>query len=251
MKKQVIRGICCSLLLMVSGPQIFTESPLIISAARAQTLPHNTVVALRGNIVFGLGGDRYVFRDLSGDLVVKIDDDTWGMEVGPYDRIAIDGSLKRNDRIGQIELDVSVIRRAVGAPERGAQELEYLFIWPVTGRLTSPYGNRRSPLTGRRQFHTGIDISAPAGTPVRSAMSGRVITVSRDRVYGNYIVINHHSGFRTKYAHLSAASVRAGDYVETGQRIGDVGSTGLSTGPHLHFGVFINGATVNPRRFLR
>ena len=214
-------------------------------------MPHNTPLVLRGNIVFGLGEDRYVFRDFSGDLVVKIDDDTWGMEVGPFDRIEIDGSLNRDDRMGHIELDVQSIRRAPGTLERAALELEYLFIWPVIGRISSPYGNRRSPITGRQQFHTGIDITSPRGTPVRAAMSGRVITVTRNNVYGNYIVIGHHSGLRTMYAHLNTTRVRAGDYVETGQSIGDVGTTGISTGPHLHFGVFRNGVTVNPRSFLR
>jgi len=126
-----------------------------------------------------------------------------------------------------------------------------LFIWPVVGRITSPYGFRRCPFTGVRQFHTGIDIGAPTGTPVRAAMSGRVAHVGYDRVFGNMVIINHHSGFRTLYAHLSTIRVRPGAAVQTGERIGDVGSTGLSTGPHLHFTVFRHGATVNPRTLMR
>lgn len=127
-----------------------------------------------------------------------------------------------------------------------------LFIWPVNGAITSAYGYRRDPFNaGRRQFHTGIDIRGGHGTPVRAAMSGRVSQVGYDRVLGNYVIINHHSGYRTLYAHLSVIRTRTGANVSTGERIGDVGSTGLSTGPHLHFTVYKNGVTVNPRALMR
>jgi len=90
------------------------------------------------------------------------------------------------------------------------------------------------------------------GAPVRAAMAGRVIQVgSNDYSWGNFIIISHHSGYRTFYAHLSRTRVRVGAYVETGERIGDIGSTGLSTGPHLHFTVYKNGVTVNPRTLMR
>jgi murein DD-endopeptidase MepM/ murein hydrolase activator NlpD len=127
-----------------------------------------------------------------------------------------------------------------------------LFIWPVNGAITSPYGYRRDPFNpSRRTFHTGMDIRGSTGTPVRAAMSGRVSRVGYDRVLGNYVVINHHSDYRTVYAHLSVIRTRAGAYVGTGERIGDVGSTGLSTGPHLHFTVYKNGVTVNPRALMK
>jgi murein DD-endopeptidase MepM/ murein hydrolase activator NlpD len=126
-----------------------------------------------------------------------------------------------------------------------------LFIWPVTGRITSPYGYREWPFGGGRQFHTGIDIGAGMGTPVRAAMSGRVSAAGWDRVLGNYIMISHHSGYRTMYGHLSVIRVKTGAYVGTGERIGDVGSTGVSTGPHLHFTVYKNGALMNPRLLLK
>ncbi|MDR0513459.1 MAG: M23 family metallopeptidase [Treponema sp.] len=126
-----------------------------------------------------------------------------------------------------------------------------LFIWPTTGRITSPFGFRRSPFTGVRQFHGGIDIAAPRGTPVRAAMAGRITRVGYNNILGNYIIINHHSNFRTVYAHLHVVRVRTGDSVATGERIGDVGSTGLSTGPHLHFEVHRNGVRVNPRTLMR
>jgi murein DD-endopeptidase MepM/ murein hydrolase activator NlpD len=126
-----------------------------------------------------------------------------------------------------------------------------LFIWPASGYISSPYGFRRSPFTGVRQFHSGLDISSPMGNPVRAAMSGRVSAAGYDNVLGNYVAITHHSGYRTLYGHMSVVRVKAGAYVGTGERIGDIGSTGLSTGPHLHFTVFKNGITVNPRTLMR
>ncbi len=126
-----------------------------------------------------------------------------------------------------------------------------LFIWPVTSYITSSYGYRPNPFTGVHQFHTGLDIGAPMGTPIKAAMSGMVIATGYDNISGNHVVITHHSGYRTLYAHLSVIRVKAGSYVRTGDRIGDVGSTGLSTGPHLHFTVYKNGVTVNPRQLMK
>jgi murein DD-endopeptidase MepM/ murein hydrolase activator NlpD len=129
-----------------------------------------------------------------------------------------------------------------------------LFIWPISGpiTITSPYGYRIDPFnSGNRQFHTGIDIRGSAGTPIRAAMAGRVSQVGYDNVFGNYVVITHHSGYRTLYGHMSVIRTRAGAYVALGERIGDVGSTGLSTGPHLHFTVYKDGVLVNPRALIR
>jgi len=121
-----------------------------------------------------------------------------------------------------------------------------LFKWPVRGYISSRYGWRTSPFTGARQFHSGLDIAAPQGTPLRAAMAGRVSATGYDVNSGNYVVISHHSGYRTFYGHLDVIRVKAGEFVNEGQRIGDVGSTGLSTGSHVHFTVFKNGVTVNP-----
>jgi murein DD-endopeptidase MepM/ murein hydrolase activator NlpD len=127
-----------------------------------------------------------------------------------------------------------------------------LFIWPTAGRISSPYGYRIAPFAGVRMFHTGIDIAAPTGTPIKAAMAGRVTQVgTNDESWGNFVVISHHSGYRTFYAHMSVVRVKVGAYVETGGRIGDVGSTGLSTGPHVHFTVYKNGVTVNPLSLMR
>ncbi|MDR2181183.1 MAG: M23 family metallopeptidase [Treponema sp.] len=125
-----------------------------------------------------------------------------------------------------------------------------LFIWPVRGRLTSFYGYRRSPFTGGRSFHAGIDIAAFQGTPIKAAMAGRVLSVGWDNTYGNFIVVTHQGGYRTLYGHMSKTAAQNGAYVNVGDVIGYVGSTGQSTGPHLHFTVYKDGATVNPRPLL-
>jgi len=127
-----------------------------------------------------------------------------------------------------------------------------LFIWPIHGVITSPYGYRRDPFNGSRsQFHTGLDIRGSTGTPIKAAMAGRVSQVGYDNVLGNYVIINHHSGYRTLYGHMSVIRTRTGAYVAQGELVGEVGSTGLSTGPHLHFMVYKNGVTVNPRALMR
>jgi len=126
-----------------------------------------------------------------------------------------------------------------------------LFLWPTAGRISSPYGYRIAPFAGVRMFHTGVDIAAPMGSPIKAAMAGRVTQVGNDESWGNFVVISHHSGYRTFYAHMSVVRVKEGAYVETGGRIGDVGSTGLSTGPHVHFTVYKNGVTVNPLSLMR
>ena len=127
-----------------------------------------------------------------------------------------------------------------------------LFIWPCAGHISSNYGYRLSPFDGiTRQFHSGLDIGAPMGSAIKAAMAGRVSQVGFNDSLGNFVIITHHSGYRTLYAHMSKVRVTAGAYVETGQRIGDVGNTGLTTGPHLHFTVYKNGVTVNPRSLMK
>jgi len=126
-----------------------------------------------------------------------------------------------------------------------------LFAWPCAGYISSGYGYRASPFSGARQFHSGLDIGASHGAPVKAAMSGRISHVGYDDSFGNYVVVSHHSGYRTLYAHMSLVRTKAGAYVGTGERIGDVGTTGLSTGPHLHFTVYKNGVTVNPRSLMK
>jgi murein DD-endopeptidase MepM/ murein hydrolase activator NlpD len=120
------------------------------------------------------------------------------------------------------------------------------FSWPVTGTITSPFGWRSNPFGGAPDFHPGLDIAAPTGTTVTAAAGGTVIMAQWYGGYGNYISIDHGGGYSTGYGHLSAIYVANGQTVSRGQAIGAVGSTGASTGPHLHFEVRINGKAVDP-----
>ena len=126
-----------------------------------------------------------------------------------------------------------------------------LFIYPLKGaKLSSPFGWRNDPISGERRHHAALDLSAPLGTPVNAAMEGKVTALGYDRTYGNFIIISHPGGYQSMYAHLNSTSVKNGDQVAQGGRIGAVGTTGYSTGPHLHFAIFKNSRAVNPLDYL-
>jgi murein DD-endopeptidase MepM/ murein hydrolase activator NlpD len=126
-----------------------------------------------------------------------------------------------------------------------------LFSWPASGPITSPFGVRTDPITGRARRHDGIDIGAPMGATIGAAASGTVIYAGWESGYGNTIVIDHDGAVSTLYGHCSQIFVSNGQQVERGQAIGAVGSTGRSTGPHLHFEVRVNGVAVDPTSRLR
>lgn len=128
------------------------------------------------------------------------------------------------------------------------------FLWPIASshRVTSPFGWRTHPITGRQHLHGGIDIAAPNGTPILAAKAGVVVISQYGSSYGNYVVLSHPDGTRTLYAHMSQRSVSAGDTVNQGQTVGLVGSTGSSTGNHLHFETWTGSSSssrVNPMQF--
>lgn len=128
-----------------------------------------------------------------------------------------------------------------------------MFKMPISAkfRWSSPYGSRIDPIAGVKSFHTGVDMACPTGTPIYASMSGKVITAGINRVYGNYVIIDHGNGYQTLYAHMSKIIATKGQWVSQGTRIGLVGSTGYSTGPHLHFTVYKNGKLVNPMSVLK
>jgi murein DD-endopeptidase MepM/ murein hydrolase activator NlpD len=150
--------------------------------------------------------------------------------------------------IREREAQIAAARRAAGitTPDTAPGALA----WPVTGVITSPFGWRKSPFGGAPDFHQGLDIGASTGTPVTAAASGTIISAGWYGGYGNYILIDHGGGMSTGYGHLSRIFVSNGQQVQRGQAIGAVGSTGLSTGPHLHFEVRISGKTVDPTAYL-
>jgi len=124
-------------------------------------------------------------------------------------------------------------------------------LWPVEGRVASGFGVREDPFNGEGAFHTGIDIDAPMGTPVRAAGDGNVAEAGMASGYGREIVLDHGHDLSTVYAHLSAFAVLPGQHVTRGQVIGYVGESGRATGPHLHYEVRVHNVPVNPHKYLR
>lgn len=123
-------------------------------------------------------------------------------------------------------------------------------VWPVNGRLMGGFGERSDPFSGEGAMHTGVDISAPQGTPVRVAADGIVIHAGWNGGYGRCVIVDHGNNYQTWYAHLSRMDVLEGQEIRQGDVLGAVGSSGRSTGAHLHYEVRIGSTPVNPYRFL-
>ena len=123
-------------------------------------------------------------------------------------------------------------------------------ITPVHGWTTSSYGTRISPFTGRKSTHKGVDIAAPVGTPIIAPADGVVIFSGAKAGFGNFIMIAHYDGIVTRYGHNAQNMVQAGQKVKRGDQIASVGMSGRTTGPHLHYELWVHGKTVNPRKFI-
>lgn len=165
------------------------------------------------------------------------------------------------DMIAQENAEIAALEKAV-AEERARLEAENaqariynggMFAWPCPGykRISDEYGNRMHPILGVEKFHNGLDMAAPSGTPILAAYDGDVVAADYSGSMGNYIMINHGSGLYTIYMHCSALYVSKGQTVSKGQNIAAVGSTGRSTGPHLHFSVRLNGNYTSPWNYLK
>jgi murein DD-endopeptidase MepM/ murein hydrolase activator NlpD len=123
-------------------------------------------------------------------------------------------------------------------------------VWPAKGWLTSRYGYRTSPFTGRKQFHAGLDIAGAPGTPVVAPANGKVVFAGKKGPLGNAVIIDHGYGVRTQYGHNQELLVKRGEKVERGQEIAKLGNSGRSTGPHVHYVVEVNGKTRNPLDYI-
>lgn len=158
-----------------------------------------------------------------------------------------------SDQIEQLEKDSNAIGEKIRQMQRARKGgvVGSVSNWPLPGRyeISSPYGYRTHPITKQRKLHTGIDLPAPTGTAIQAAGDGEVIYAGWYGAYGNAVVIDHGEGTSTLYGHQSRIAVSNGDTVKAGQVIGYVGSTGWSTGPHLHFEVRVGGNPTDPLRY--
>jgi murein DD-endopeptidase MepM/ murein hydrolase activator NlpD len=172
-------------------------------------------------------------------ITSAVDTDSAGKATGDREFSELFASWKSMDTTGVVA--ASAPMAAVSVPS----------VQPLASyALTSDYGMRTHPVLGGRRNHKGIDLAAPSGTPVYATADGVVARAERFSSYGNYIQIEHGGQIETRYAHLSGYTVAAGEQVRKGQLIGYVGSTGRSTGPHLHYEVRIAGDAVDPRPYM-
>ena len=171
---------------------------------------------------------------------------------GPVD-IASEGRLVPTFRETMAEYDflktakLGLLRRS---PARLWQTNVMPSVWPISGRLLSHFGNRTDPFTGEGAFHSGLDISAPTGTPVHAAADGVIRRAEWSGAYGKLVIIDHGNGYQTWYAHLSRYDVIPGQEVRRGQVLAYSGGTGRVTSPHLHYEVRREGSPIDPHRYL-
>ena len=169
---------------------------------------------------------------------------------------SIEAEIKRKEEEARKKAEEE--KKEAAAANKAAQTYKTVslgdisFTWPcpASGRITSGFGGRKSPTKGASSNHQGIDISAPTGTSIVAAAAGEVVIATYSSSAGNYVMISHGGGVYTVYMHASSLLVSQGQSVKKGQTIAKVGSTGYSTGSHLHFGVRVNGSYVNPTKYV-
>ena len=211
----------------------------------------------------GQGGEELPYEGLPGDAFNGQFGQDQGDGQGGIVPESPKGYLSTEKQIDEIEGGLDWLNRQTEVETKILEELSLVAhekveqwgatpsIWPTKGRITSRFGPRVSPFTGKKALHAGIDIGAPTGTEVRSPASGKVVVAAYDGRMGKFIRIDHGYGMETTYGHLSKIYVKYGDRVQRGDLIGLVGSTGkFSTGPHLHYQVAVNDTVVNPIHYI-
>lgn len=196
--------------------------------------------------------DGVIVELQNGDNFWQLGED-WGVDalkIAEANKDLDPGNLKVGDKVlipGARPGDVRHQLASRGVRPSASRKLSY---WPTVGPLTDPFGWRVHPVYGTEAFHDGMDLGVPSGTPIRAAAGGTVVMASRYGGYGLVVRIDHGGGIMTQYAHLSEIDVAVGEDVDAGQHIGYSGNTGVSTGPHLHFIVMVDGTPTDPAPWL-
>ncbi|MGB3612631.1 MAG: peptidoglycan DD-metalloendopeptidase family protein [Elainellaceae cyanobacterium] len=212
------------------------EAEAIDQARRRVEQQKNDIALLRQRLL--LQKSEYEAQaDVQADLVVRLQQDSKALE-------------EAESRLAQDSENLAALIRQRIAAGQGLVLGSGQMVFPAGGRITSRFGWRVHPILGSRRFHSGIDFGASSGTPIRAADAGRVLFSGWYGGYGRAVIVNHGNGVTTLYGHASQIYVSEGDVVQQGQVVAAVGSTGLSTGPHLHFEVHRDGSPVNPASYL-
>ncbi|MDR2802930.1 MAG: M23 family metallopeptidase [Treponema sp.] len=227
-----------------SVSKIAADNNLSLDAIIASNNLQNARLLREGEILRIPNMDGIPYTIVKGDTYQKIADKM---------NVALEAILDAND-IQDDNIKVGDILFLPGAKMRSddlKMALGELFIYPVRGRLTSSFGWRKDPFTGQRRYHSAIDIAANTGTPIKASADGKVTTSAYSSMFGNYVIITHSGGFQSMYAHLNLANVTVGTQIKQGDKIGEAGNTGRSTGSHLHFAIYKNGRAVNPLEHIK
>jgi murein DD-endopeptidase MepM/ murein hydrolase activator NlpD len=254
-----------SLLITRTAADTWSATPLYAKLTPGYMRVEAAIETSIYSAALALGAEDQQVADFAGAFAYDID---FQREIHPGDRFEIlfetsydeRGNRVRNGEVLYAALNGKALKRGFYhfAPsddgirdyfdENGESATKFLMKTPINGaRISSSFGTRKHPISGFTRLHKGTDFAAPTGTPIYAAGNGTVDRASRNGGYGNYIRIKHPRGYETAYAHLSryAKGVKPGKKVKQGEVIGYVGSTGASTGPHLHYEVYIKGSPVN------
>jgi murein DD-endopeptidase MepM/ murein hydrolase activator NlpD len=208
------------------------------------------------NILDGKGGDSAAPQDEVQESSNE------AVEMTQVPQASASEERPHDPLLSRVQAGIAWLQNEAVTEERSLQDLTSVIeskqakwdatpsIWPVKGWITSGFGKRVSPFTGQMAVHEGVDIGAPSNTPVQAPAAGRVVVTGFDPRMGNLIAIDHGYGMETQYGHLAKVLVKSGQKIRRGDVIGLVGSTGLSTGPHLHYHIKSNSHPVDPQRYI-
>ncbi|MBI4400411.1 MAG: M23 family metallopeptidase [Nitrospirae bacterium] len=207
----------------------------------------------------GQGGEETpIVQGEAGNAANMLKEGAQAPEAKPSD----DKLFEEKNLTLRVQKEISWLQNEANSQERTLEEMKEVAnaksarwdstpsIWPVKGWVTSSFGPRISPFTGQLAMHDGLDIGSPPNAPIQAPAAGRVTATGFDSKMGNMVRIEHGYGFETQYAHLAKVLVKTGQKVKRGDILGLIGSTGLSTGPHLHYLVKVKNQTVNPQRYI-